>query len=208
MAVRDGTRLVRRLRPRVPTDWTDAPTGWPGEIEAGLLDAVLSIRATYGRPTTGVRAAVQRWREQRGGVHLDDLRVFEAVDADSMADVVHNRQRLADGSLKTVGLLRAAQRLRDVGVTRTRELRADSPVHRAAVADVPGLGDATWHYLTLVTDAPQREPSPRVADAVRTMLGSDVSPAATNVLLAHAAEAFDVDVMTLELAVWRLGRAR
>lgn len=208
MAVRDSTRLVRELSRRAQADWGDAPSGWPGEIEAGLLDAVLSIRATYGRPTTGVRAAVLRWREHRGRVRLDDLAALESWDAEAMAQVIGNRQRLADGTLKTAGVLRAAERLRGVGVVHSDDLRADSPVHRDAVTAVPGLGDTTWHYLTLVTDAPQRVPGERVTSIVRDMLGSDVTPTAVSVLLAQAAESLGVDATTVELTLWRLAQRR
>lgn len=56
-------RLVRYIGTTVGPDLPVWPGGWPGQIEAALLDAVFSIRARYGSPTTGVRAVVSRWRE-------------------------------------------------------------------------------------------------------------------------------------------------
>ncbi len=40
----------------------------PDQIEAALIDAVLSIRNLYGKkPTSGVRGVVQRYRDDRSG---------------------------------------------------------------------------------------------------------------------------------------------
>lgn len=72
--------------------WTD---GWPHEIEAALLDAAFSARATYGTPTTGVRAVITRWRDHRGAP-LDDLTALaaHADEPEGLLAVLNNRQRV------------------------------------------------------------------------------------------------------------------
>lgn len=77
--------------------------GYPSEVEAALVDAVLSIRNTYGTsPSTGVRGAVGRWRKERqvGAGGLDDLSHLAGADAQSLAAVLGNRQVLSGGLLK------------------------------------------------------------------------------------------------------------
>ena len=90
------------------------PGGWPGEIEAALIDAVFSIRARYGTGENGVRGVVKRWRDERGDV-LDDLRAL--ADGELWRAVVpyakiHYRKfkaafeaSLADLSLHSLNLL-------------------------------------------------------------------------------------------------------
>src|SRR3954454_24846123 len=60
-----------------PDAW---PGGWPGEVEAALIDAVFSVRARYGNRTsgTGVYGAVTRWRAHRT-VPADDLAALAAT---------------------------------------------------------------------------------------------------------------------------------
>jgi hypothetical protein len=78
-----STAHVRALLDHVaaelpPESWPHWTEGWPHEIEAGLLDAAFSARATYGTPTTGVRAVITRWRDHRAAP-LDDLTALAGV---------------------------------------------------------------------------------------------------------------------------------
>lgn len=63
----DVERLLASIDSRVGQAIPGCPGGWPGQIEAALLDAVFSIQARYGGPTTGVRGVVARspWRPDR-----------------------------------------------------------------------------------------------------------------------------------------------
>jgi hypothetical protein len=72
----DVALLVCALEAPLPGDWPEWPGGWPGKVEAALIDAVLSIRATYGQSHNGVRGAIQRWQAARDGGALDDLTVL------------------------------------------------------------------------------------------------------------------------------------
>ena len=185
------------------------PNGWPRQIEAGLLDAVLSIRATYGRPDTGVRASVERWRTYRGSAVMDDLTALRGVSPDTLADVVGCHQRLTGGGLKTVGVVEAADRLLALGVRHADDLRGDSPDHQRAITGIVGLGPLTWGYLLIVLAADDRPADPRLLSFTSRAIDDDVSEAALGVLLDRAATRLQVPLTTLELALWRAeGRRR
>jgi len=56
-------QLLEAVAARLPATWPQWGGGWPYEIEAALIDAVLSIRNRYGKsPTSGVRGSVTRYR--------------------------------------------------------------------------------------------------------------------------------------------------
>jgi len=60
-------QLLEAVAARLPATWPQWGGGWPYEIEAALIDAVLSIRNRYGKsPTSGVRGSVTRYRNKRG----------------------------------------------------------------------------------------------------------------------------------------------
>jgi hypothetical protein len=46
--------------------WPRYPGGYPGEIEAALLDSVFSLQAVYGSANNGARGVVSRWRAHTG----------------------------------------------------------------------------------------------------------------------------------------------
>lgn len=196
------SRFVRAARAALGPPLT-RPNGWPHQIEAGLLDAVLSIRATYGRPDSGVRASVERWRTHRDAAVMDDLTALRSVSPDTLADVVGCRQRLAGDGLKTAGVVEAAHRLLSCGVRRAHDLRGDSPDHRGAITGVVGLGPLTWNYLLIVLAAGDRPADPRLLAFAAHAIDDTVSEAALGVLLDRAATRLQVPLTTLELALWR-----
>lgn len=198
----EESRFVRAARAALGPPLT-RPNGWPRQIEAGLLDAVLSIRATYGRPDTGVRASVERWRTHRDEAAMDDLTALRAVSPETLADVVGNRQRLVGNRLKTAGVVEAADRLLHLGIRRAQDLRGDSAAHRSAITGVAGLGVLTWGYLLIVLAADDRPADPRLMSFAAHALGEDVSEAALGVLLDRTATRLQVPLTTLELALWR-----
>ena len=63
-------QLLEAVAARLPATWPQRGGGWPYEIEAALIDAVLSIRNRYGKsPTSGVRVgdpAPEQARNARG----------------------------------------------------------------------------------------------------------------------------------------------
>lgn len=92
------------------------PGGWPGEIEAALIDAVLSIHARYGQPSTGVRGAVARYRQACGEEPLDDLARLATYPPPNLADLLENRQETGDVPKPRV-IIAAATNLVSAGVT-------------------------------------------------------------------------------------------
>lgn len=200
--------LVDAVREIAGPSWADAPVGWPGEIEAALIDAVMSIRATYGGPQTGVRAAVARWREHRGDDPLDDLSRLAEADPETVAAVLRNRQRLAGNRLKAAGIVEAASRLAALGVRGADDLRARSTPHREAVTGVVGLGALTWGYLTLLLDVAAEPADPRVTAFVGDALGRPVTPADAQGLLRAAASEIGTAPVAVTHAVWREVRRR
>src|SRR3954471_23007708 len=100
----DVGKLVQHIRTSLPTEWAAWPGGWRGQIEAALVDAVLSIRAAYGSETTGVRAAVRRWQGPRGTEVVDDLAKLSAMEPGDLAVVLNNRQKLSGGARKADGI--------------------------------------------------------------------------------------------------------
>lgn len=204
----DVATLVEAVRETHRGAWLDLPRGWPGEIEAAVVDAVMSIRATYGRPGTGVRAAVARWRAHRGGGLLDDLSRLAAVEPEFLADVLGNRQRLAGNALKTAGIVEAATRLVAVGARASADLRADSTEQREAVTGVTGLGPLTWGYLTLLLDVAHEPADARIVAFVGECVGRELPPGQAHDMLAKAAVELGTSPVGVTHAIWRHVRSR
>jgi hypothetical protein len=195
--------LAAYTRDQVDPDWTAFTAGWPDETEAALIDAVMSVRATYGGPDTGVRRVVRRWREHTGGDRLDHLSRLATTDPDELATVLGNRQRLPGGSLKAEGIVAVAERLTEAGVERAADLSADDDDHRRAVVTVLGLGPLTWGYLTMVLGVADRPADPRVTRLVGQVVGRDVDSRQTMRLLSGASTRLKVRPATLQHALVR-----
>jgi len=81
-------QLHEAVAARLPATWPQWGGGWPYEIEAALIDAVLSIRNRYGKsPTSGVRGSVTRHRNKRA-MPADDLEHLERQDPVALASVL------------------------------------------------------------------------------------------------------------------------
>ncbi|MGB9374851.1 MAG: hypothetical protein WCA82_11900 [Jiangellales bacterium] len=202
----DVRALVTYVREQIDPDWSIHTPGWPDEIEAGLIDAVTSVRATYGGPDTGVRRVVQRWREHTGDTRLDDLPRLAATDPLDLATILGNRQRLPGNSLKAEGIVAAAEALTEAGVKRADDLCADDDEHREAVVTVVGLGPLTWGYLTVLVAAADRPADQRVTRLVGQVVGRDLDPAQSMRVLTGAAKQLGVRPATLHSVIWRDSR--
>jgi hypothetical protein len=156
----------------------------------------MGIRATYGSPTTGVRAAISRWRAHAGGRPLDDLTRLADVDPDDLAIVLANRQRLTGGLLKTAGIVEASTRLLDAGVRHAADLAADSVTHRAAYESVPGLGARSWQQLCLTLGRPGPD-ADWLVELVSTGVARRVQPAEALQLIEAAASSAGWDARGL-----------
>lgn len=203
----DVAAVVEAVRATNAGSWDAAPAGWPGEVEAALIDAVMSIRATYGGPGSGVRAAVARWREHRGGGLVDDLTVLGSMDPDTLADVLRNRQRLSGNTLKAAGIVEASTRLLAAGVHGAGDLSAESRAQREAVTGVVGLGPITWGYLTLLLEAADEPADPRITSFVGACVGRQVAPGEAHDLLATVAAELGTSPVAITHALWRQVRS-
>jgi hypothetical protein len=146
----DVALVVAAVKTELPTRWAQWGGGWPNEVEAALIDAVLSIRNRYGKkPTSGVRGSVGRYRTDRDTVPLDDLDVLAGYSLDRLTAVLDNRQKTG-GVPKAQALINAAGVLSTAGIRHAAELNPNSLKHRAAYCSVKGLGP---RHLDVLHDA-------------------------------------------------------
>lgn len=118
-----------------PDEWRPPLSGWQGEVEAALIDAVFSTRARYGKPDSGVRGVVQKWR-MAVGRPLDDLAqlvtdVEERGGVAQLPDVLRNHQRApgpgASAATKAATMFQAAKLLSGHGFTNAASVLQDLP---------------------------------------------------------------------------------
>ncbi|WP_298746339.1 hypothetical protein [uncultured Serinicoccus sp.] len=208
----DVTRLQRAVETELPRPWTEWPGGWPDEVEAALLDAVLSIRARYGREDTGVRGAIERYRREVGGGPLDDLPRLAQFDAGRLAGVLQNEQRTS-GRLKAEAIVEAAGSLVDAGLRSADDL--DPEKHRRAYTRVRGLGRVTWEYFTMLLGQPGAKADTWVVRWVSQQLNRDVSSKEARSLLGEVATRLShVEINSpyalltrLDHQIWRTARS-
>jgi hypothetical protein len=206
----DTAAVVAAVNRALPGELTEWPGGYPGEIEAALIDAVLSIRANYGQPHNGVRGAVRAWRKWREEVLVDDLAAFDQVDAESLATILEKRQRLSGGALKSAAIIEAAQNLRTAGVLHASQVRVDSSEQKAAYRSVRGLGPVTWVYFLMLLGKPGVKADTWIIRFVEESLDQDrrVGPDEARELLVAAAGELGVDASRLDHNVWTYMRRR
>lgn len=205
---REVELIVGAVRRELPDRWADTPPGWPNEIEAALIDAVLSIRAVYGRPYNGVRGAVGRWRAARSDAALDDLRVLASHDARDLAEVLDRRQRVAGGATKAEAIVQAAHALTQAGFRHAADVVGSPSDAKSAYTGVRGLGSVTWTYLLMLLQVPDVKADTWIVRFVDAVVGRAVTTEEARVLLVAAAEKLEVCPTTLDHAVWSHMRPR
>lgn len=209
----DVATLQRAIETKLPQPWTEWPGGWPDEVEAALIDAVLSIRARYGSADTGVRRVIKQYRHEVGGGRLDDLARLANFDTTRLAEVLANKQRTS-GRPKAEAIVEAADNLVNAGLRSASDL--DPVRHKGAYTRVHGLGVVTWEYFTMLLGQPglkadtwvvrwvsshlNREVPSREArellGAVATRLGDGAAGSSTHALLTR-----------LDHQIWRAARS-
>jgi len=194
--------VLAAIDKRLPAEWPRRG-GWPGQIEAALLDAVLSIRSRYGKkPTTGVRGAVGRYREHRGAP-LDDLTVLAAIEPAELQTVLRNRQKTGRVT-KAEAIVSAAAALSAIGVTHAADLDPTSALHKGTYCSVRGLGPVTWRYFTMLLGTPGVKADTWIIRFVSDALSRQVSSAEAEELIGAVADALGVDRTSLDHAIWRV----
>ena len=207
-------RLKKAITDTLPEPWAEWPGGWPDEVEAALIDAVLSIRANYGSSSsTGVRGAVRRYRDEVGGGPLNDLARLAAYSPAQLESVLKNQQKTS-GVSKAQAITEAANALIAAGVTKAEHVSPED--HRSAYTRVQGLGKVTWEYFTMLLGHPGIKADTWITRWVSDAVGADrqLTSAHANELLKQAATELGIDaggaerpnLTQLDHAIWKVAR--
>lgn len=202
MSSDDVDRVVSYARTVLPDNWTAWPGGWPDEVEAALLDAVLSIRARYGGPETGVRGAVARWRSYRAGAPLDDLTELAGCPAEELARILDNHQKVSGGASKAAAIVEAAQRLGAAGVRHAGDVNIADPAQRDAYTDVRGLGEVTWAYFGMLLRGEGVKADTWVTRFLQEALERSCTTSEAEKLMTAAAAKLGASATAFDHAVW------
>lgn len=201
---------IEKLIPRA--EWTPWPGGYPDSIERGLLDSVFSMQATYSRNADrGPLGVANRWADERGGANPDDLTHLANAEPSKVREVLANAGMGNRGRASKAELAQSAARnLVDLGVTTSREFRANSMRIRemqSAWTSVPGLGKVTFEYFAMLLG----EPGVKADVMIRRFVGagdeSAVSAAQARKIVKDVADRMDVNSIDLDHAIWAYQRA-
>ncbi len=204
LADRDVDLVVTHVGRTIPTPWPEWRGGWPGEIEAALIDAVLSIRARYGSDGTGVRAAIRRWRDANPDrPRLDDLGELARMDHDRLALLLDNRQVLSGGLPKPDAIKAAVEALTGVGVRHAHDVGPLVSAQQAAHTGVRGLGPVSWEYFLMLLGHPGVKADTWIRRFVADAIGRGSEASEAGSLVKAAAAALGVDPTALDHAIWR-----
>jgi hypothetical protein len=205
----DLRSLLDGIDSRLPKPFPEWPGGYPDQIEAALIDAVLSIRARYGKANTGVRAAVSRYKDAVGDQTPNSLSRLADFDTVKLAEVLHNHQ-MTGGGTKAAAIVQAARTLASIGVEAAADTDPKDLGQRAAYVNVPGLGPVTWSYVTMLIGAHDVKPDEWVRSFVKLVLETPKlhSPDYVRQLVNAAAAELGVDPRVLDHAIWLYMRSR
>ena len=197
----DVRQVVDFITDELPRDsWTPWPGGWPDQIEAALIDAVLSISARYGSETNGVRGAVARYRASVGLDRPDDLAQLSSQDPEQLQTVL-NDQKIS-GRTKASAIVEAATNLLAVGVKSAADLDPQNPVQKKAYTSVHGLGWVTWEYFGMLLGKPGIKADRWIVRFVNRALDREVTAAEAKALLIEAAAELEATPTELDHAIW------
>ncbi|WP_427170880.1 hypothetical protein [Arthrobacter sp. 92] len=201
--------LLAGMDSRVPKPFPERPGGYPDQVAAALIDAVLSIRARYGKADTGVRAAVTRYKDAVGDQTPNSLSRLADFDAVKLVEVLHNHQ-MTGAETKASAIVRAARNLSGIGVETAADTDPLDPRQKAVYVNVPGLGAVTWYYFTMLIGAHDVKPDIWVKRFVQLVLETpelDSDDYVRRLVNAAAAE-LEVDPRVLDHTIWLYMRSR
>lgn len=199
------TALLAKIEREIDIEALTWPGGWPGQIEAALLDTVYSVRARYGGPDTGVRRVVKRWIHHRDGC-ADDLTVLARQDPNDLARVVGNSAK-ASRRLKAAIVVDAAGALVDAGLHHADDFTG-STTQRRAYLSVNGCGPITWAYLGMLLGKPGVKADTWIVRFVNAAVAGQVTPKQAEHLVHAAANELSVNATQLDHAIWQAARSR
>jgi hypothetical protein len=197
-----------------PSNWCNWPGGWPGDIEAALVDAIYSARATYdGAAGKGVGARVVTWRATRTRSTYSLTQLISEIDSVGISDWAKafgnqqhspgRRDSAEGGSLKAAAIKEAAQSLLSQGIDVAADVFLTDPKHVwKSLQTVSGVGYATANYFLMLLGAPGVKPDRMIHRFLTDATGlTFTNPDAERVLLA-AAERLKVAPHDLDHAIW------
>lgn len=212
----DVAALLAYVATHLGSEWVEWPGGRPGEAEVALVDAVMSVRARYGRvgatagdvalAPTGVHRAVAAYRALRGKGPLDDLRLLAQMDAGVLERAVGGQKTA--GVPKAEVIVRAAGALAGVGMRGADDVDPADLGQKRAYTSVRGLGWVTWEYFGMLLGRPGVKADRWVVQAVSNAVGRPVTPAAARDVVLGAAAALKWSPTALEHALWAFERSR
>lgn len=195
--------------------WPAYPGGYPQEVEAALLDSVFSLSAVYGSPETGARAVVKRWRNHVGRP-LNSLSGLVA-DVDSAGGPLCFRTILKNNAIavpnskdrptKAAAVYGVARTLVEFGVDCADDVRAknaDEPksLYRAITRE-RGVGEAGATYFLMLLGIQGVKADVMIRRFTARAVGSaGVDSSQSQNLVAAAAAALEVDMLSLDYALW------
>jgi len=205
-------RITSHLGP--PSEWW-WPGGWPGDIEAALVDAVFSARAVYrSKNGKGIYANVAAWRAGRDRTDwsLDELIAeIDGMGVDAWAGHFGNRQHsptrppsAPGGPSKAATVREAAGALREQGINTATDIGlGNTETAQRVLAAVPGIGRGTANYFLMLLGAPGARPDRMVHRFLREAAGHAFSDAQAESAVIAAAERLSVQPHVLAHAIWR-----
>ena len=205
-------RITSHLGP--PSEWW-WPGGWPGDIEAALVDAVFSARAVYrSKNGKGIYANVAAWRAGRDRTDwsLDELIAeIDGMGVDAWAGHFGNRQHsptrppsAPGGPSKAATVREAAGALREQGINTATDIGlGNTETAQRVLAAVPGIGRGTANYFLMLLGAAGARPDRMVHRFLRDAAGHAFSDAQAESAVIAAAERLGVQPHVLAHAIWR-----
>jgi len=205
-------RITSNLGP--PREWW-WPGGWPGDIEAALVDAVFSARAVYrSKNGKGIYANVAAWRAGRGRTawSLDGLIAeIDAIGLDAWALRFGNRQHsptrppdAPGGPSKAAAVREAAGALRAQGISTSADIGlGNTEAVQRVLASVPGIGRGTASYFLMLLGAPGVKPDRMMHRFLQDAAGHPFSGAKAESTVIAAAQRLGVQPHVLAHAIWR-----
>ncbi|MGY2001687.1 hypothetical protein [Blastococcus sp. SYSU DS1024] len=181
-------------------------------MEAALIDAVLSIRATYGRAAderrqaSGIPRRITLYRAGNDGV-LDDLERLAKADPVALATLLDNQQLTAQRT-KASAMVEAARNLVAIGVRHAEQVDAEDPAQARAWASVTGLGPVTWKYFAMLLGAPGVKADTWIIRFVSAAVGRMVDAKTAEQLVKAAAVCLEVSPTELDHAIWAHARRK
>ena len=201
----DVQQLVDFIIAELPREtWTPWPGGWPDQIEAALIDAVMSISAKYGSESNGVRGAVTSYRAAVGSDRPNDLARLANQNPEQLQAVLNNQK--VSGRTKASAIVEAATNLLAAEVKSAADLDPHNTVQKTAYTSVHGLGRVTWEYLGMLLGKPGIKADRWIVRFAGRALDREVSAAEARALLVEAATVLEATPTELDHAIWAFER--